>query len=151
MTAAQTAYRKSLLRKYHWVCSELGLSKEEKDAIKEGLGVKSSRNFSIDQLKQLIDRLQSGKDYSQSYDPEGDLWRKRVIAAIGAWLRIANRTETPEVIKAIACRATRYENFNKIPVSRLRDIYYGFSRKAKTTKGTLEVMDDIVSQLETMN
>lgn len=151
MTAAQTAYKKALLRKYHFVCRELGMTQEEKEVIKEGMGVKSSRNFSIDQLKQVIERLESGKDYNQVYDNVGDLWRKRVIASIGAWLRVLNKTENAEMIKAVACRASGYENFNKIPVSRLRDLYYGFSRKAKTAKQTNVVMDDIVSQLEIMN
>ena len=42
---------------------------------------------------------------------------------------------------AIACRATRYENFNKIPAERLRNLYNTFLNKQKDSK----TIDELVS------
>jgi len=38
------------------------------------------------------------------------------------------------VIKGIACRASGYDDFNKIPKERLRNLYYAFNNKVKDAK-----------------
>ena len=69
-----------------------------------------------------------------SRDAAGDVWRKRVMAAIGSWLRAAGEAETPAKIKAIACRAAQCGDFNAIPVSKLRGIYSEFSKQRKAAE-----------------
>jgi hypothetical protein len=44
---------------------------------------------------------------------EYSLWRRRVMAAIGAWLRSRNMPEDAGRIKAIACRAAKTANFKE--------------------------------------
>jgi len=133
--------KKALVKQYHTVCSTCGLSANEKEAILSGYGVESSTDLTEWQLSEVINKLQK----------EPDQWRKRVMAAIGAWLRGINRTDGADMVKAIACRATGYEKFNAIPVSRLRDVYYEFSRKAKTSKTSQELQTLLVEQLAMMN
>jgi len=58
-----------------------------------------------------------------------------VMAAIGAYLRRIGYTENSETIKAVACRAAGYDNFNRIPVSRLREVYYEFLRRNQAAQG----------------
>jgi hypothetical protein len=133
--------KKALVRQYHTVCSVCGLGAEEKDAILSGYGVESSNDLTESQLNEVINKLQK----------EPDQWRKRCMAAVGAWLRSINRTDGGEVVKAIAARAAGYEHFNAIPISRLRDVYYEFSRKAKTAKSSQEVQADIINLIALSN
>lgn len=146
-----TAYKKSLLRKYHTVCRDLGITDAEKEAMKESFGVDSSRNLTEPQLSFLIDKLLSGQDYEKTQKSVQDTWRKRVMASVGAWLRLMNKEESPDIIKAIVCRAAGYTNFNKIPVARLRSIYYEFSHKAKTTFDTQQVKKDLIEYMKFSN
>jgi GH18 family chitinase len=65
-----------------------------------------------------------------------DVWRKRVMASIGGWLRSCGTQHTVETIKAIACRAAQRKAFNDITLSELRAIYAEFNNKQKIAKRT---------------
>ena len=133
------------------MCRQLGITEEEMEAIKESYGVTSSRNLSEAQLAHLIDRLISGQNFTQTPDDNASKWRKRVMAAVGAWLRQMNKDEGSEVIKAIVCRATGYKSFNRIPVSRLRAVYYEFLNKGKTADAARLLKKSITDYLEMSN
>ena len=60
-----------------------------------------------------------------------DKLRKRAMAAVGGYLRKIGRESNAEIIKGIACRATGYQSFNKIPAERLRNVYHAFRNKQK--------------------
>jgi hypothetical protein len=66
-------------------------------------------------------------------DAEADKWRKRVMAAIGAWHRLRGYKEGKNAIVATALRACagQYSIFNKIPLNKLRSIYAEFANKSK--------------------
>jgi hypothetical protein len=145
-----TALQKSLLRRYHTICHQLGLEGDQKEAIKDSYGVASSRNLSELQLRQIIDQLLTGKK-SNKPTSEADRWRKRVMAAIGAWLRSLNKSTNADVIKAIACRASGCDRFNKIPVSKLRAIYYEFVRKGEATEASKQIKEDLLDYLKQTN
>ena len=55
-----------------------------------------------------------------------DIWRKRVIRSIGAWLELCHTSHNIDTIKAIACRAAQKSWFNDITISELRAIYAEF-------------------------
>lgn len=65
---------------------------------------------------------------------EFDLWRKRVIASIGGWLRACGTEHTVDTIKAIAARAAGRKAFNDVTLSELRAVYYEFLNKQKVAK-----------------
>lgn len=73
-------------------------------------------------------------------EANADLWRKRVMGSIGGWLRLKAEAgeidDEAAVIKAIACRAAGCTDFNKIPLSKLRAVYYEFLEKQKIAKRT---------------
>jgi hypothetical protein len=73
------------------------------------------------------------------------------MAVIGAYLRRLNYAENADSIKAVACRAAGYENFNSIPVSRLREIYYEFLRRNKTSVYVKAVITKIEHELSNLN
>jgi hypothetical protein len=98
---------------------------------------------------QLMLAMLEGKVKTQHVrGDEFDLWRKRVMASIGGWLRYLTSNPSPqgegsttaqdnsERIKAIAGRAASRKAFNDITLSELRAIYYEFINKQKVAKRT---------------
>lgn len=118
-----------VLRKFHTLCSRLGLTEEEKRAIVGSYGVESSADIDthdlIDICASLSKQLEGGKG------DEMDKLRKRAMAAIGGYLRKINQASNAEIIKGIACRSTGHTSFNKIPAERLRNVYNTFRNKQK--------------------
>lgn len=133
--------KKALLKQYHTVCHLNGLNADDKDAILVANGVTSSTELSEMQLQEIINKLST----------DANQWRKRVFAAIGAWLRTINKAESPDIIRSIACRASKHDDFNKIPVSQLRSVYYEFVQQTKTRKETASVKAEIIQSLELQN
>ena len=144
ITSKQEAYRKNLIKRLHAAKTEIGLTDDQYRAMLNGFGVESSKQLSIDELIKAIELL-------QTRNPNDDKWRKRCIAAIGAYLRVTNRKENTDLIKGIACKASGYANFNKIPTSRLRDIYYEFTRKAKLTANITKMVNNDIDYVSSLN
>lgn len=71
---------------------------------------------------------------AQKAESEMDIWRKRVMASIGGWLKLSRQTSNLQIIKAIACNSTGYDDFNKIPKQRLINIYNTFLDKQRDIK-----------------
>ena len=63
-----------------------------------------------------------------------NVWRKRLIAAIGGWLRMTGRQDGLEMIKGIACRAAQKDDFNAIPKQQLVSLYNAFLQRQKDFK-----------------
>jgi hypothetical protein len=136
-----TTKKEQLIKHYHTVCAASGMKSDEKRAVLSSYGVESSKDLTEQQLLALIVKLSQ----------EPNAWRKRVMAAIGAWLRVIKKTDGSDVVKAIACRAAGYDNFNKIPVSRLRDLYYEFYNKSKTAGNIQNVQAEIINNIMISN
>ncbi len=68
---------------------------------------------------------------ANSYNGEMDKLRKRVIAAIGGYLKQIGQDDSLGYIKVTACNATGYKAFNSIPKERLRNIYNAFTKMQK--------------------
>lgn len=58
-------------------------------------------------------------------------WRKRLIAAIGGWLRLSGQVESLAKITGIACRAAAVTDFNDISKERLISLYNAFLQKQR--------------------
>ena len=114
---------RGLLKKYHTLCARLGLSEAEKRAICEGCGVESSRDIDTHALIDICAHL------SSQLEPQLTALRRRAMAAIGAYLRSEGKGESASLIKGIACRATGYSAFHKIPKERLRNLVYLFNKR----------------------
>ena len=100
---------------------------------------------------QLIDVVHTLEKHLGS---ETDTWRKRVIKSIGAWLQLqgiekADPVENMRYIKQIACRSVQASAFNRIPIERLRNIYYTFLNKQKD-KATIErvMSEELLKQIQ---
>ena len=133
--------QKWLLKKFHSLCFRLGMSADEKLALLSGYGVESSKDLTNAELLELCDHL---NEILNPEDAKTDKMRKRVIAAIGGWLRMIGKgDEGINYIKGVACQAAKTDNFNKISLERLTTIYNMFLRKQKDAKSVNEVVGKI--------
>lgn len=106
-------------------------------ALLSDYGVESSKDLTNAELTDVCDRLNG---ILNPGDAKRDRMRKRVIAAIGSWLRLIGKEgEGMDYIKGVACRAARVENFNHIPLERLTTIYNMFLKRQKDARAVNEV------------
>lgn len=137
-----------LLKRFHTLCTKLGMSADDKATVIEGFGVDSSRDMSAEQLQQACDAL------DKRINPELieiDRWRKRVMGAIGGFLRLTSQEQNIDKIKAIACRATGFATFNMIPKERLINTYYNFLKKQHDFKKVDGIVKDELQTLTNFN
>lgn len=120
-------HKNTLLRKYHTLLRRGGVSNEEKLALLASYGVDSAKEMNVYELVELCDTLARSVNTAAG---DADRWRKRLIAAIDSYLRAMGHTggNLPE-IKAIACRAAKTDNFNRIPNDRLKSLYNAFKKR----------------------
>jgi|BioPla2DNA2_1021312.scaffolds.fasta_scaffold17681_5 hypothetical protein len=120
--------RNGLIKKFHVLLGKNGMGNDEKDALLAGYGVESTKDLNVAELVEIceiLDRKANPTFYVE------DIWRKRVIASIGGYLRAMEKEENIEMIKAIACRAAQKERFNDISLERLKSIYNAFKNRKK--------------------
>ena len=136
---------RELLKKFHTLCTVLGLDDEAKRAILAGWGVESSRDLTQHQLIDICAKLSEQVDHKQG-TARLDKLRKQVIAAIGRWLRETGQAEGISKIKGIAMRASGYNDFNKIPRERLRNLIATFNNKVKDARAVDALTDALLMQ-----
>ena len=129
----------ALIKKFHTLLGRTGGGSNAKEAILHSYGVASSRDLSVAQLIEACNALDKILNPKAA---ELDRLRKRAMAAIGGWLKVAGKESNAELIKGIACRATGYESFNKIPAERLRNLYYTFYNKQKDKESVDSITAD---------
>lgn len=134
MTSQQQRW---LLKKFHTLCTVCGLDADTKLAMIAQYGVESSKDLDNGELTELCERLNA---IAHPEDEKRDKMRKRVIAAIGGWLRLIGKgNEGVEYIKGVACRAAGAESFNKISLERLTTIYNMMLKRQKDARRVEEV------------
>lgn len=141
MATVTAQQQKWLLKKFHTLCARLNMDADMKLALISGYGVESSKDLTNAELLELCDHL---NEILNPEDAKTDKMRKRVIAAIGGWLRMIGKgDEGINYIKGVACQAAKVDNFNKIPLERLTTIYNMFLRKQKDAKSVNEVSGQV--------
>lgn len=138
MNTFMDTQKNALLRKFHALLRKAGVNNEEKMVMLASYGVQSSKDMSVYELTELCHKLDMRTNKSAA---EANKWRKRVMAAIGGYLRAMGQDGNANMIIAIACRASRYSDFNSIPVDQLRSVYNAFKNRTKAieTVDTLNI------------
>ena len=133
-----------LIKKYHVLCGQQGINNEQREfLLQSNFGVSSSKDLNYPQLLELVQMLEKG---TRKPEPnEYDQLRKRLMGAIGGWLRSINKAGDADTIKKIACRAAKISNFNKIPLDKLRSLYNAFNNY----KNDLESVNRLTQELLT--
>lgn len=130
---------RNLLKKFHTLCTVLGMTADEKASLIEAYGVESSRDIDTHSLVDICAKL--SKQASDKQHKDCDKLRKQCMAAIGKWLNMTGRENNATIIKAIACRAAKYDDFNKIPKERLRNLTFLFNNKVKDGDAVEEITE----------
>jgi len=118
-----------ILRKFHTLCGLCGMTPEEKGALVASFGVESSADIDTHDLIDICGKLSA--QLGQKTPATMDRLRKQVFGSVGGYLRKMGLDGNAELIKSIACRSTGYDDFNRIPAERLRNVYYAFLNKQK--------------------
>lgn len=139
------AIHRNILKKFHTLCSVLGLTEAEKRAIVESYGVDSSRDMDTHDLIDVCGKLSQQVD-ARKGTGDMDKLRKRVMASIGSYLKATGKESNATVIKGIACRATGHTDFNKIPRERLRNLVAAFNNKVKDAQAVNDIADALLMQ-----
>lgn len=147
-TAVRTTKKSRLIKRYHTLCAKLGMSRDHKEAILVSYGVCSSTALDELELEQICTNLANQVNPKPS---QTDKMRKRVMAAIGGWLRLVGHEQNADKIKGIACRATGYKHFNRIPKNRLNNLYHAFVNKQKDFKAVGHITNDEIELLSRLN
>ena len=133
-TKVMDKIHKDLVKKYHTLAGQLGMTTEERRALLAQYNVDSSVDLSQHQLVDVcacLSREIERRDGHQSMDA----LRKRLIAVVGKYLKACGKSDvTISYIKATACRAAGIREFNRIPRERLRSLYGAFMLKLKDIK-----------------
>lgn len=75
-----------------------------------------------------------------------DKKRKRLIAAIFGVHKRMNRETNINYVKAVACRAAKVDNFNRIPAQRLDSLYNAFLKMEKDLDFTGKMLDGYLNE-----
>ena len=108
------------------------------------------RTSHISELKsteasELIGRLKRNQGRT---DTALDVWRKRLMAAVGAYLRAFGYSESAAAIKTIACRAAGMPNadcFNQSPLERLRGLYNAFRNQVRDRDSVTDLTEELAA------
>lgn len=159
MTTATDIKKAKLIRKYHTLCTKIGMTDDERrEMLADNYGVESSKDLYVEELEHLCTVLDTEANTKECQLKEA---RRRVFGAVGGWLDILygkvpkqdtiRYRDRIEKIKAIACRQTEYKDFNKIPLERLANISFLFSKKQKDFKRGEIVLETELQTLANLN
>lgn len=148
-----------LIRKYHTLCTKIGMTEEERrEMLSNNYGVESSKDLYVEELQHLCRVLQGEADKKEVKVQEA---RSRVFGAVGGWLDMmygpidrnntAAKEQRYEKIKAIACRQTEHKDFNQIPIERLNNVSHLFSKKLKDFTRGSEIANEEITVLTLLN
>jgi hypothetical protein len=137
-----------LIRKFHALMSKAGIGQAGKEGILAGYGVESTRDLTPVQLIEICAAIDLQMNPQLE---EIDKARKRLMAAIGGWLRAMGRAENTKIITGIACRASGKERFNDIPMEKLRSLYSAFTKKKKDLAFVEKMTADSLEELTVKN
>ena len=130
-TKVMDKIHKDLLKKYHTLAGQLGMTDEEKRALLAQYKVESSVDLSQHQLIDVCACLAHELEKRDGRDSM-DTLRKRLIAVVGKFLLMCGKGEvTISYIKATACRSCGIREFNRIPRQRLRSLCFAYNDKIK--------------------
>lgn len=133
-TKVMDQIHKDLIKKYHTLAGQLGMTDEDKRALLAQYNVESSRDLSQHQLIDVCACLARELDKRDGRDSM-DALRKRLIAVVSKYLTACGKFNVDiAYIKATACRAAEIKEFNRIPRERLRSLYGAFALKLKDIK-----------------
>lgn len=144
MAGQMDKLHRDVQKRYHTLCSLLGMSRQDKEAVLAPYGVTSSSDMETHDLIDVCGALDKElATRNNKAHAELDSLRKRAMAAIGSWLKHEGKQGGIGYIKAIACRSTGHKDFNRIPPERLRNLIGLYNNKVKDADSVREIKKNI--------
>lgn len=130
------AARRSALADIHRMRRIIGIEQDAWEDFLRPWGVSSSKDLSDSDLADIRRRLHeiTDKDTRRQADYQREKWSRRVYGVIAEWLARSGYRHDSEAIRTVVCRAARADNFNTIPLSKLRQIYMSWTVKNRTAR-----------------
>lgn len=133
---------------FHALCARIGMNEDDRRTMLiANYGVESSCDLNSHQLTDLIFTLEQKTNGANEMDKA----RKKLIAAIGGWMRALHIKDDMDKIKAIACRASGCERFNQISKERLNSLYFAFKNKQKDLNTVDALTAEMLNYLQKNN
>jgi hypothetical protein len=136
--------KNGLIKKFHTLLGKAGIDNSGKEAILWSYSAQSTSDLTVAQLIDVCGKLDEQLNPSFAVL---DKHRKRLMAAIGGWLRSIDKAQSAELIKGIACRASGHKHFNQIPKNRLISLYNAFLKM----KNDMQKVEELTMELLTIN
>lgn len=143
--------QRKMIIKFHVLLNKAGVDNEGKQDLLSVYGVESSKDLTVEQLKEICNGIQKNMDNNG----KKDRLRKRVIRAVcqlceriksDKWLDFDNERRLIYA-KAIVCRVAGAEHFNRIGEDRLRSIAFSFEKQVKDMDGVMEEVGEILREI----
>lgn len=147
MTNGIMEERNRLIRKFYALSKAINFNDTLKQELFSQFGKSRLSELPTAEIKSCCEILQMTADKLNGMDKD----RKRVLAAICSWLKQTGQGENIELAKAIACRATGYETFKRIPTERLKNIYNCFVKKSKDFKSVDSITEAFFVNIQKYN
>ncbi len=91
------------------------------------------------------------KNFQQADKDSEDAWRKRLLASIYGFLKKMNKKGNEDLVKGIACRAGKVDDFNKIPKQRLVSLYNMFNQMQKDLNFGKMMVNGFIQESQSYN
>lgn len=140
--------KRRLIVRFHALLRAAGMKEEDKRDILEGVGVESTKELTVEQLKAVCDFLET----LTGLEEQGkEMMRRRALRAVCKLCEVLmDEWETWDgerrlrYAKSIVCRAAGSKSLNKIGADRLRSIAYSFEKQRKDMESALAEAEKIV-------
>lgn len=140
--------KNALVKKFHTLLTKGRIGNDQKLQMLAAYGVESSKDLNVYELTELCGKLDKIINPAVA---EQDKLRKRLIASIASYRQSMGAAVSIDEVKAIACRAAKCENFNRISDDRLRSLYNAFNRMRKDLDNVRAMTADKIQELTTLN
>lgn len=138
-----------LIKKFHTLLGKAGIDNDGKLTILFQYNVSTSKDLTAYELLEIC------KNLDEKVKPqltETDKLRKRLIASIGGYFKSMGMYDKGiDDIKSVACRAAKIKSFNSIPKNRLISLYNAFNNRSKDLESVLEITEDQLKRISTLN
>ena len=146
---SRIAKRMNLYRAFYAELNKQPYPQMRKEAILSEYGATSTKQLSITELEEAVKMMRK----SSSLTAEVEKMRKRVIAAACAMLtemesesfRQADSEGKIAMAKAVAARAAKAEDFNRISADKLRALYGAFRTKVSVMRAVVPAALEIIN------
>lgn len=124
---------------------------DDEDARRELYAAWVGKNSASEMTTQELRAIAEGLRSLRSSESEISRARKRVIAAVREFLEnndskyaLMSEEDKLKRVKAVACRASQTDSFNRISMTKLRAVYNTFLQLNKVMKQSAKVLSEIM-------